>query len=201
MKKQVFVIHGGTAFGTYDEYIAYLRGKAVDLAKLLSKDWKDTLQKFLGEDFEVYFLKMPNSQDAKYLEWAIWFEKYIPFMNDGVILVGHSLGAVFLARYLSENTFPKCTKGVFLVAAPYEDDEGRKLPEFAITGPLARLGEQVKNLFFYHSKDDPVVPFSELARYQKELPEATYRIFDNRLHFNAESFPEIVEDIKGVGKE
>lgn len=198
MKQQIFVIHGGTAFDSYDEYVAYLRSKTVDLDKLVSKDWKDRLQGNLDDDFTVYLLKMPNSQNAKYLEWAIWFEKYIPLMNEGALLVGHSLGAVFLAKYLAENRFPKTIKGVFLVAAPYDDDEGRKLPEFAITAPLAQLGAQAGKLFFYHSKDDPVVAFSELSRYERELPAATYRIFEDRLHFNMESFPEIVEDIKNT---
>jgi uncharacterized protein len=198
MNQQIFVIHGGNAFATYDDYIAYLRSKEVDLESLDRKDWKSGLQEQLGSDYQVYRLSMPNSKNAKYLEWALWFEKYIPYMNDGVILVGHSLGAVFLAKYLSENTFPKHIRAVYMVAGPYNEDEGRTLPEFAITRPLVKVREQVKNLCIYHSKDDPVVAFSEMEKYQKELSTATFRVFEDRMHFNQEEFPEIVEDIKSL---
>ena len=103
MKQQVFVIHGGTAFDTYEEYISYLQKKEVSLEKLLGRDWKLNLQDNLGSDYEVFLPKMPNAQNAVYKEWCIWFEKYLPLLDDGVILVGHSLGAVFLAKYLSEH--------------------------------------------------------------------------------------------------
>ena len=196
MKQPVFIIHGGNAFGTYDEYIAYLREKVIDLGKLFSKDWKSELQEKLGEDFEVYALRMPNGQNAKYLEWRIWFEKYIPFMNEEVVLVGHSLGGVFLAKYLSENHFPKKIRATFLVAAPYNEDEGKILPEFAVTGQVLSLAEQAGMLYMYHSKDDPVVNFTEMEKYQKELPGATFRVFNDRGHFNMEDFPEIVQDIQ-----
>ncbi len=199
MKQQVFVLHGGNAFATYDEYISYLRAKEVDLESLEKRDWKANLREKLGEDYDVYRLSMPNSKNAKYLEWAIWFEKYIPFMQDGVILVGHSLGAVFLAKYFSENMFPKKVKATFLVAAPYNQDEGRELPEFAITHPLKGLEDQGGVMSLYHSTDDPVVVFSEMEQYQKELKNATFRVFEDRMHFNMEEFPEIVEDIRKVG--
>jgi predicted alpha/beta hydrolase family esterase len=196
MKQQVFVIHGGNAFNTYDEYIAYLRGKVVDLDSFSFKGWKSRLQERLGDNYEVYPLRMPNGQNAKYLEWMIWFEKYIPFMQDGVILVGHSLGGVFLAKYLSENSFPKKIKATYMVAAPYNEDEGKEMPEFSITHPLRKLEEQGGKLFIYHSKDDPVVAFTEMEKYKKELPKAIFRIFEDKGHFNMEEFPEIVEDIK-----
>ena len=75
MKQQVFVIHGGNAFGTYDEYIAYLREKIIDLAKLFYKDWKSRLQENLGGNYEVYLLVMPNKQNATFFEWSLWSQK------------------------------------------------------------------------------------------------------------------------------
>ncbi len=43
MKQQVFVIHGGTAFDTYEEYFEYLKNKEVSLEKLQGRDWKMNL--------------------------------------------------------------------------------------------------------------------------------------------------------------
>jgi hypothetical protein len=78
MKKQVVVIHGGDTFDSYEDYLTFLNAFEVDKESLFLKDWKSTLQSELGENYEVLCLQMPNMFNAKYLEWKIWFEKYIP---------------------------------------------------------------------------------------------------------------------------
>lgn len=196
MKQQVFVIHGGTAFDTYDEYIKYLREKEVSLQKLQGQDWKMNLQDSLGESFDVFLVKMPNAQNAVYAEWVLWFEKFLPLLNDGVIFVGHSLGAVFLAKYLSEHTVTRKISATLLVAPPYGTDLGQPLPQFSITSSLLGLQEQGGTVIIYHSKDDPVVNFSELKHYEDALPSLETRIFEDRGHFNMQEFPEIIKDIK-----
>lgn len=200
MKQQVFVIHGGTAFDTYEEYISYLQNKEVSLEKLQGRDWKMNLQDDLGDEYEVFLPKMPNAQNAVYQEWCMWFEKFLPLLDDGVILVGHSLGAVFLAKYLSEHTVTKKIKATLLVAPPFDSDEGRKLPQFAITTSLEKLGTQGGKVIIFHSKDDPVVDFAELAHYQEQLSTAVIRVFEDRGHFNMEDFSEIQLEIQGISK-
>ncbi len=196
MKQQVFVIHGGTAFDTYEEYISNLQNKEVSLEKLQSRDWKMSLQQNLGEGYEVYLPKMPNSSNAVYKEWCIWFEKYLALLDDGVIFVGHSLGAVFLAKYLSEHTVMKNIKATLLVAPPFGRDLGEPLPQFSIITPLIKFQEQGGKIVIYHSKDDPVVDFAELAHYQEQLLTAEVKVFEDRGHFNMGNFPEIVKDIQ-----
>lgn len=198
MKQQIFVIHGGTAFNTYDEYISYLQEKEVSLEKLIGRDWKMNLQDTLGEEYEVYLPKMPNAQNAVYKEWCLWFEKFLPLLDDGVILVGHSLGAVFLAKYLSEHIVTKKIKATLLVAPPFGRDLGEPLPQFSITAPLAGLEQQGGKVVIYHSKDDQVVDFSELSQYQKQLASLETRVFEDRGHFNMEEFSEIVADIRSI---
>ena len=201
MKQQVFVIHGGTAFDTYEEYFNYLQNKEVSLEKLLGRDWKMNLQDNLGSDYEVFLPKMPNSQNAIYKEWCVWFEKFLPLLDDRVIFVGHSLGAVFLAKYLSENTVTKKVKATLLVAPPFGTDEGRVLPQFSIVTSLEKLGAQGGKVIIFHSKDDPVVDFSELKEYQDRLLSLESKVFEDRGHFNMEKFPEIIEDIKKLGRD
>lgn len=139
---------------------------------------------------------MPNAQNARYFEWKLWFEKYIPLLNDEVILIGHSFGGSFLAKYLSEESFPKKIRATFIIAAPYDRDSEREVVEFVLPESLALLESQGGKIHLYHSKDDPVVDFSELQKYIDALPEATVKTFEDRGHFNQETFPEIVEDIE-----
>lgn len=197
MKTQIVIIHGGDTFETYEEYLSFLKDCQVDLDYINKKGWKKSLQEKLGNDFEVISPRMPNSSNAKYLEWKIWFEKFLPFLNDGVILIGHSLGGLFLTKYLSENIFPKKIERTLLIAAPFDAiDSEYTLGDFSLPNELTKLQEQGGELYFYHSKNDPVVPFADLDKYKKELPAANFIVFEDRGHFTQEEFPEIVEKIK-----
>lgn len=197
--KQVIVIHGGDSFATYEEYLQFLKDIPIEIGAS-RKGWKAGLAEVLGEEYEVIQPSMPNKQNARYPEWELWFEKHVPFMQDGVVLVGHSLGGSFLAKYLSEKRLPISILGTFLVAAPYNLDGDHNLVDFAAPDSLELLAEQGGEIFLYHSTDDPVVEFSELAKYQAALPNAQARIFDDRQHFNQEDFPELVSDIRSLGK-
>ena len=196
MKKQVLVIHGGDAFATYEEYLTSLRDYKVDLSYFRRKGWKKTLPEKLGENYDVLNPEMPDPWNAKYIEWQIVFEKILPLLNDAIILIGHSLGGSFLAKYLSENKINKKIVGVFLVAACYDKDaNGNGLHTFAMPEKLSMPTDKV---FLYHSKDDTSVPFGDLELFHKQLPQATLRIFEDRNHFHQEEIPELVEDIKNL---
>lgn len=198
MKKQVVVIHGGDTFESYKEYISFLRDFVIDAIDFFKgKGWKDFLQEDLGDAYEVLTPKMPNKSNAKYEEWKIWFEKLVPFLRDNVILVGHSLGGIFIAKYLSENTFPVHTRATFLVAAPYDAvDTDYTLADFGLPASLATFSTQGGAIYIYHSKDDSIVPFVDLVKYKKQVPNAHCFELENRGHFGQEHFPELVAEIK-----
>jgi len=197
MTQQVLVIHGGDTFETYEKYLEYLNSIEINLDFLRSKGWKGNLQKDLGEGFDVLQPRMPNSMNARYKEWKIWFDKIVPMLDDQIILIGHSMGGIFLARYLSENTLDKKIKAVFLVATPFYPKDAPCV-DFHVPESLDGLKNQVDKIFLYHSKDDPVVPFEDVEKYKEKLPNAQIRIFENRGHFSMEHFPEIVEDLKKI---
>lgn len=98
-----------------------------------------------------------------------------------------------MVKYFAENTLDKKVSGVFIVAAPFG------LSGFVLPDDLSGL-ERAGDLYFYHSKDDPVVPFKDLEKYQGKLPSAVFRVFEDRKHFNQDEFPELVEDIRKLGK-
>jgi len=43
---------------------------------------------------------MPCIENAKYNEWKIQFEKYLKRTDNDLILIGMSLGGIFLTKYL-----------------------------------------------------------------------------------------------------
>lgn len=201
MKKQIVVIHGGETFDSYKEYISFLKKKELNFEKAISKRWKDNLGKDLGKGFEVVMPLMPSASNAKYLEWKIWFEKLIPFLEKEVVLLGHSLGGIFLAKYLSENKFPKKIRGTFLVAPAYDKEGiGESLADFKLKKDLKGLSEQSEKLFLFHSDDDEVVPKANFEKYKKVLSGAIFKEFKNKGHFIQKNFPEIVREIKKLYK-
>ena len=199
MKTKIVTIHGGETFGSYDTYISWLKSFKLDFKFLEMKSWKDSLKENLGDDYDILSLRMPNSMNAKYLEWKIWFEKFVPYIQNDAIFMGNSLGAIFLSKYFSENDYPNGVKGIFMLAAPYgpvspTDD----MADFVLQKDLSKLSAYGKKVHLYHSKDDPVVPFSHLAEYEKVLPDAKVRIFEDKGHFQVLGFPELIEDIKSL---
>jgi predicted alpha/beta hydrolase family esterase len=137
--------------------------------------------------------------NAKYLEWRIWFEKFLPYFRNHAIFVGGSLGGIFLAKYFSEQDYEKEVKGIFLLAAPYDkvsptDD----MADFILPKSLSKLAAYGNKVHLYHSQDDDVVPFSHLAQYQMQLPQAQVRTFKDQGHFSVPELPELIADIKAL---
>jgi len=142
---------------------------------------------------------MPNPINSKYDEWKILFNKIAVLLNNNVILIGHSLGGIFLAKYLSENKFPKKILASILIAPPYDQKNiEESLGDFVILNNLEKFQKQSDKIFIYHSKDDSVVPYINLEKYQEVLPKAIVRVFKNRDHFNQPEFPELVKEIKNL---
>ena len=201
MKKQVIVIHGGDTYDTYEQYIAALKRDTLNWEKMRLKRWKETLGEKLGRGFDVVAPRMPNSLNARYLEWDIWFRKFIPHMNREVILIGGSLGGIFLAKYLSENKFPKKIRGIFLIAPPFKGNNSKDpMADFILPKNMSRLAKYGNKVHLYHSTDDKIVHTLDFDRYLKALPQAQVRIFKDRGHFLGDKFPELVRDIKTLYK-
>lgn len=196
MNHQLIVIHGGDTFDSYEEYIKSLKSFELDFERSKVKKWKKSLSEKLGNDFDVISPEMPNGLNAKYLEWKIWFEKYIPHIKDDVILLGHSLGAIFIAKFLSENLLPKKILATLLVAPPFDDkDCDYSLSDFALPDDMSKFEQQAGKITIYHSTDDPVVPYADAEKYKKKIQSIELKTFSDRGHFSQEVFPEIVDDI------
>ena len=202
-KQQVIVVHGGGSYAGIprEALVDELKSKTIDLERLRRKeDWKAELRFTLGDHYDVLYPTMPNRDLPLYAEWEALFERVLTVVDKDIILVGHSLGGMFLMKYVSENTIDKNIKGLFSVSAPYSGEENRWRFEksgFIVDEDLSRI-VQAQAVFLYHSNDDQVVPFSEIEKYKQKLPDATVRELAGRGHFNTKDFPEIVEDIKSL---
>ncbi len=214
-KTQVLVILGGTSFTHDADFYEFLENYNIDFSYESGKDWKANLQEDLGENFEVIRPTMPNKMRADYHAWKIWFEKYVGHLSsEKIILIGHSLGGIFLAKYLSENNMldelkksslphhsshdvPQEIYGLYLVAAVFDHGVDKALGNFRLDlEKLSNVSKQCSQIYLYHSKDDPVVPFNHSREYLSRLEGSELIALEHKGHINQEHFEELVERIR-----
>jgi predicted alpha/beta hydrolase family esterase len=187
-KPTLVILHGGEAFDTDADYLAAIQNWNVRFYDGTS-GWKTEFYHELSDRFNVLLPTFPCKQNAKYAEWKLFFEKFAPSLDpETTVYVGHSLGGIFLAKYFSENALK--TRALHLVAAPFE-----KCGTFELGEDLSKMAENAREIHLWHSKDDPVVDFGDLAKYRAALPSATAHAFEDRLHFNQERFDELAAAI------
>lgn len=197
-KIQIFYIHGGMTFKNQEDYLDFLKNRKISIENKIR--WsEDYLREQLKDNFQIIRPRMPLQDNAKYNEWKIHFERYFSQLEDGIILMGESLGGIFLAKYLSENIFPKKILSVYLVCPPFDDtliDEDLA-GGFNLNSDLSMIEKNCENINLLFSKDDDCVPVSHAEKFREKLKNANIVIYENKNgHFNVSEFPEIVEMIK-----
>ncbi len=201
-KPQIFFIKGGMTFKNRKDYLDYLKNRKVSIKE--KKRWHgEYLKNKLGKNFDIIKIRMPLSDNAKYEDWKIVFENYIPFMKNNVILIGSSLGGIFLAKYLSENKLPKKISAVYMIAPPFDNSLlGEDLVGgFVLKTDLSLIEKNCKNINLLFSKNDDCVPVFHAEKYRKKLKNANIKIYDHvKGHFEITEFPEIVKMIKANKK-
>lgn len=197
-KSQIFFIHGGMTFKNRKKYLQFLKNRPISIQEKIR--WSDEyLKTQLGKNFEIIKPRMPLQENAKYEEWKIHFERFIPQLRNNLILIGNSLGGMFLAKYLSENKFPKKILSTYLICPPFGNDvpDGDLSGGFVLKSNLSLLEKNSKKLTLMFSKDDDTVTLAHAEKYRKKLKNANFIIYESKNgHFKISTFPEIIKMIK-----
>ncbi len=187
--KQILFLHGGDSFSSYDEYVECLKSKELDYDRLkYAPRWREWIAQ-QATDCDVLVPTMPNGFNAVYEEWVIYFEKILPLLTGDVTIVGHSLGGMFLAKYFHNNTLPKKIRRIVIVAARYRGDEDGS---FIVTSAKG-VEKSAEEVHLFHSEDDPLVPYENMAEFKKDIPSAVVHTFKTRGHFIDPTFPEMLK--------
>jgi predicted alpha/beta hydrolase family esterase len=197
-RPQIFIIHGGMTFKNKKDYIDWLKNRSISVEK--KQRWSvEYLDRKLGKEFDIIRPRMPLQDDAKYADWKIFFERHFPYFRNNIILIGSSLGGIFLAKYLSENKFPKKIRATFMICAPYDNTiEGEDLVGgFKLGTDLSLIERNSKKTYLMFSRDDETVPVSHAEKYRSKLKNSEIIIYKSKNgHFKISEFPEIVKIIK-----
>lgn len=122
-------------------------------------------------------------------EWKKWMNEVERFeIGSETILVGHSTGAGFWVRYLSDNKDLKVGKVVLV--APYLDVDKESIPEFFSFELDNELSDRTKGLTIFHSDNDDVEMQKTVKFLRKNLKDFKYREFHEYGHFTHKNLPD-----------
>jgi predicted alpha/beta hydrolase family esterase len=166
VKRQLLFVQGGGE-GTHDEWDD----------KLVA-----SLQQELGQEYEIYYPRMPREEDPSYALWKPALERALGTLRDGAILVGHSVGGTILVKVLTEQSSALEPGAIFLIAAPFVGDGGWSADDLQFPTDLgARLPKGVP-IYFYHGLEDEVAPPSHIDLYALAVPQALIHRLPGRDH-------------------
>lgn len=155
------------------------------------------LRNELGTAFEVRAPAMPDPEDPKYADWKNVLKEEIAALDDGAVLVGHSIGGSALLKFLSEEELGKSFTKVISVAAPFWGiDADWQMEDFTLAEDLVSRNSLLPDVVLFHSIGDETVPFTHLEKYMENLPSATVRQLAGNDHIFLEGLEELVEEIR-----
>jgi predicted alpha/beta hydrolase family esterase len=181
INKQVLFIQGG---GSKEDYET-------------DKSLVDSLQQTLGEAYTIYYPRLPN-ESVPDLGRIKQIGHQISLIEGELIVVGHSLGASMLLKYVSETQVKKKTTALFLIATPFWNGDEDWKEGFKLAENFADKLSKAVPIFLYHSQDDDEVPFAHLALYRQKLPWATFRELPSGGHQLDNDLIIVANDIKSL---
>lgn len=180
-KKDVLFIHGGGE-----------NGYEADGPLAVS------LQQHLGPNYHVRYPKMPEDETPDF-GWGKAIRREIEAMGGEVVLVGHSLGASMILKWLSENPGAGPIRGMFLLATPFWAGEEEWEKGLMLRDDFAGALPRDVPIFLYHSQDDEELDLSHLRIYQKKLPHAITRRPVTGGHQFGNDLGLVARDIQSLG--
>jgi predicted alpha/beta hydrolase family esterase len=164
--------------------------------------WDDklvvSLERELGDGYRVRYPQMPQEDDPHYAAWKPALLNELATLEDGAILVGHSIGGTMLIHALAE-TSPSFRPGaVILIAAPFIGDGGWPSGELPARSDLGERLPDASPVTLYHGTDDKTVPAAHVQLYAHAIPRATVRVLAGRDHQLNNDLGEVARDIRSL---
>lgn len=156
----------------------------------------ESLRGELGPAYEIRYPVMPNEADPQYAAWKVALQSELAALQDGAVVVGHSVGGTILINVLAERT-PGCHLGaICLIAAPFVGTGGWKSDDIEPRSDLAAQLPRDVPIFLYHGRDDDTVPFAHVELYARAIPRAHVRHLAGRDHQLDNRLSEVATDIR-----
>lgn len=142
----------------------------------------DSLQRHLGDAFEVHYPQMPAEEDPHYATWRPAIRQALASLGGGAVVVGHSVGGAILTQTLVESPREAAPGAIVLVAAPFVGPGGWPGEEFELPRDLGGRLPRGVPVHVFHGLDDEIVPALHAELYARAIPQATLHLLPARDH-------------------
>lgn len=153
----------------------------------------DSLQRELGEAYEVRYPRMPKEEDPSYAEWSAAIRDEVRVLDDGAAVVGHSLGGTLLINALAQESPKQGLRAIVLIAAPFVGGDGWPSHEFQLPRDLGERLPRGVTVHVFHGFEDQMVPPSHADLYARAVPQARLHRLPGRDH-------QLNDDLSDVAK-
>jgi predicted alpha/beta hydrolase family esterase len=177
-------------------HVLFVQGGGRDVHDSWDKKLVASLKAALGPGYTIHYPRMPDEANPDPVAWKRVIARQLKHLSDGVILVGHSLGAAFLIDYLADGDGERRLAGVFLVATPFIGDGGWPSGELRPTKTVVRDLPEGAPLYLYQGAADETVPPSHISMFERALPHAAIRRLGGRDHQLNNDLSEVARDIR-----
>lgn len=158
----------------------------------------ESLQRELGKGYRVRYPRMPNESDPHYAIWKSAILRELDSLEDGAILVGHSVGATILLHVIAEHPPGFKPGSLILIAAPFIGTGGWPGDEIPAGTDFAKRLPTELPVYLYHGTDDETVPSSHVQLYSRAIPQASVRVLPDRDHQLNNDLTEVALDIRSA---
>ncbi|NVB84831.1 MAG: alpha/beta hydrolase [Kofleriaceae bacterium] len=172
--------------------VLFVQGAGANVHDGWDRKLVESLERELGSDYRVRYPRMPKEDDPQYAIWKPALLRELESLDDGAILVGHSVGGTILVHALAEHPLSCKAGALILIAAPFIGDGGWPSDDVQPRTDFGRLPP----VFLYHGTDDETVPTSHVHLYARAIPHATVRVLTARDHQLNDDLGEVARDIR-----
>lgn len=157
------------------------------------------LAKPLDDALEIITPDLRSTESALRAGWMERLSDDIGDVKPDDILLGHSLGASQLLKWLVECQQPNPPRAFFALACPYWGAAEWEADEYILGHDAAEALTQIGLLSFWHGTADAVVPHEHLSDYQRKLPFAEFNSLTGIDHdFDERSLTAIAHRLRQV---
>ncbi|MEV7332033.1 alpha/beta hydrolase [Micromonospora sp. NPDC093244] len=174
-RRQVLFIQGGGA-GVHDDWDRAL---------------SESLRRELGDGYEVRYPRMPDEGNPTYATWSPAIRREVAALDDGSVVVGHSVGATILVHTLADRPPRRHLAAIVLLAAPFVGPGGWPSDEFEMPDDLGERLPSGVPVHVFHGLEDDTAPPAHADLYARAIPHARLHRLPGRDHQLGDDLAEV----------
>ncbi|MGZ2412094.1 pimeloyl-ACP methyl ester carboxylesterase [Sphingomonas sp. F9_3S_D5_B_2] len=163
--------------------ILFIQGGGDDVHDQWDNKLVDSLAAGLDIDpGAIIYPRMPDEGDPHYAPWKVAMVNEINALDEGAILIGHSLGGAIMINAIAENPPTAKPSAIILASAPFIGQGGWPSDEIEAKPNLGEQLPQGVPVFLFQGSADETAPPAHAELYAKAIAQARVHRLEGRDH-------------------